>query len=77
MTGNTPAYLTEQFERRGDTSSHVTRNSSMIGTPLYRTATGQQSLKYRMATIWNSLKLELRTCETTKDFKNILKHLDL
>ena len=73
MTGNAPAYLTEQFVRRGDISSRVTRNSSMIDTPLYRTATGQQSFKFRMATIWNSLKPELRACETTKDFKNILK----
>ena len=71
MTGNAPAYLTEQFVRRGDISSLVTRNSSMIETPLHRTATGQQS--FRMATIWNSLTPELRACKTMKDFKHILK----
>jgi hypothetical protein len=38
----------------------VTRNSRMIDTPLYRTATGQRSFKFRMATIWNSLKPKQR-----------------
>ena len=68
MTGNAPAYLTEQFVRRGDISSRVTRNSSMIDTPLYRTATGQRSFKFRMAAIWNSLKPPAKQRKTSKIF---------
>ena len=73
MTGSAPDYLSEQFIRRGDVSTRITRNSQMLNTPLFKTATGQRTFYYRTVSLWNSLPPELKTTECVAKFKRLLR----
>ena len=74
MTGSAPDYLSEQFIRRGDVSTRITRNSQMLNIPLFKTAAGQRIFYYRTVSLWNSLPPELKTAECIAKFKRLLRH---
>ena len=60
MNGLAPEYLTNKFIPRGSVSGQVTLNSQQLNIPLCRTATGQRSFYYCIASIWNTIRPELK-----------------
>ncbi len=49
-----PSYSCRMFQTRSQLHNLNTRSSERLEIPLYRTATGQRSFRYR-ACLWNSL----------------------
>jgi len=76
MTGLAPEYLTNKFIPRGSVSGRGTRNSQQLHIPLCKTATGQRSFYYRIVSIWNAIRPELKLSQRVNSFKCNLK-LDL
>jgi len=76
MTGLAPEYLTNKFIPEGSVSGRVTRNSQQLNIPLCKTATGQRSFYYRIVSIWNTIRPELKLSQRVNSFKRNLK-LDL
>ena len=50
-----------------------TRNCDQLQIPLYTSAAGQRSFKFRGAKIWNSLDTDLKEHKSLKNFKLALK----
>ena len=73
MAGRAPPYLTSQFIQRSDVSKRTTRNSQMLHTPLFRSATGQRTFYYRTVTMSNNLKPVFELCKSLPDFKRAQK----
>lgn len=73
INGSAPAYLSENFSRRGFRSGRITRQSNDIHVPKCRTSMGQKSFVYRASVIWNSLSNDLKLCTSAKNFKCCLK----
>ena len=69
LTSQAPEYLSSQFIKRGDISGRATRNSQMLNTPLFKTASGQRTFYYRIVSIWNSMDCSLKTLESVSAFK--------
>ena len=55
MTGHAPEYLSSKFLKRAEVSSRSTRNSQLLNIPLFKTASGQRTVYYRIVNLWNSL----------------------
>jgi len=73
MTGCTPDWLSSKYLQRAGITNRTTRNSQLLHTPLYRTATGQRAFYFRTVKLWNSLGPRLKLKPTLKDFKHCLK----
>ena len=56
MTGQVPNYLSSNFITRGNISGRVTRSSTQLNRPLFKTKSGQRSFYYGTVTLWNALK---------------------
>ena len=50
-----------------------TRNEDKLNIPFFRSATGQRSLSYRAAHLWNDLSESLANIESFDVFKNAIK----
>ena len=67
--GMAPYYLTSKFCNRASIHGRKTRNCDQLQIPLYTSAAGQRSLKFRGAKIWNSLDTDLKEHKSLKNFK--------
>jgi hypothetical protein len=72
-----PDYLSSKFVKRSDISSRVTRNSQLLNIPIYRTASGQKSLHYRVVSLWNDLDSNLKLSKSIIDFKREIRKIIL
>ena len=69
-----PEYLSSQFIKRGEISRRTTRGSRMLNIPLFKTASGQRTFYYIIASVWNSMDNSyLKTLESAPAFKFNLK----
>jgi hypothetical protein len=76
MKGMAPSYLSSQFTTRGTISGRTTRQSDHLNIPLFTSATGQKSFRYRIVKHWKDLPLKLKLCDTIASFKiNLRKNL--
>ena len=73
MTGQVPNYLSSNFISRGDISSRVSRSSTQLNIPLFKTKSGQRSFYYRTVTLWNALKPHFKLSESLIIFKRKMK----
>ena len=71
--GMAPHYLTSKFCNRASIHGRKTRNCDQLQIPLYTSAAGQRSFKFRGAKIWNSLDTDLKEHKSLKHFKLALK----
>lgn len=71
--GMAPYYLTSKFCNRVSIHGRNTRNCDQLQIPLYTSAAGQRSFKFRGAKIWNSLDTDLKEHKSLKNFKLALK----
>ena len=71
--GMAPYYLTSKFCNRASIHDRKTRNCDQLQIPLYTSAAGQRSFKFRGAKIWNSLDTDLKEHKLLKNFKLALK----
>ena len=71
--GMAPYYLTSKFCNRASIHGRKTRNCDQLQIPLYTSAAGQRSFKFRGAKIWNSLDTDLKEHKSLKNFKLALK----
>ena len=55
INGLAPIYLCDLF-----LNNRATRNNGALHIPLFSTATGQRSFRYRAVGLWNSLDNELK-----------------
>ncbi len=55
VNGMAPSYLCRMFQTRSQLHNLNTRSSELLEIPLYRTATGQRSFRYRASCLWNNL----------------------
>ena len=55
-----PHYLTRKFFNRASIRGRKTRNCDQLQIPLYTSAAGQRSFKFRGAKIWKSLDTDLK-----------------
>ena len=58
---------------RASIHGRKTRNCDQLQIPLYTSAAGQRSFKFRGAKIWNSLDTDLKEHKSLKNFKLALK----
>ena len=72
--GLAPTYLRDLFLKRKELNNHGTRNNEALHIPLFSTATGQRSFRYRAVGLWNSLDNELKKLPLAT-FKIKLKEL--
>ena len=72
MNGLAPEYLTNKFIPRGSVSGRVTHNSQQLNIPLCKTATGQISFYYRIVSIWNPIRPELKLSQRVNSLNVIL-----
>lgn len=71
--GMAPYYLTSKFCNRASIHGRNTRNCDQLQIPLYTSAAGQRSFKFRGAKIWNSLDTDLKEHKSLKNFKLALR----
>ena len=71
--GMAPHYLTSKFCNRASIHGRKTRNCDQLQIPLYTSAAGQRSFKFRGAKIWNSLDTDLKKHKSLKNFRLALK----
>ena len=62
-----------KFCNRASIHGRKTRNYDQLQIPLYTSAAGQRSFKFRGAKIWNSLDTDLKEHKSLKNFKLALK----
>ena len=73
MTGQVPNYLSSNFISRGNITGRMTRSSSQLNIPLFKTKSGQRSYYYRTVTLWNALKPHFKLSESPINFKRKMK----
>ena len=73
MTGSAPTYLSSMFLTRGEVSGRTTRSSQLLHIPLYKSKSGQRTFFYRAVSLWNSLDNSLKLCNSSRNFKHILR----
>ena len=56
-----PDYLADMFRLRSQIHSRQTRSSGALDIPLCRLSTGQRSLAFRGAKLWNSLNDNIKS----------------
>ena len=71
LTSRMPEYI-----KRGDISGHATRNSQMLNIPLFKTASGQRTVYYRIVSIWISMDCSLKTLELESAFLSLICGVD-
>ena len=71
--GMAPHYFTSKFYNRASIRGRKTRNCDQLQIPLYTSAAGQRSFKFRGTKIWNSLDTDLKEHKSLKNFKLALK----
>ena len=64
MNGLAPGYLSDQFTKRSSISTRKTRNSQLLNIPLFKTAPGQRTFYYRMASLWNALPQNIKLSQS-------------
>ena len=76
INGLAPSYLLNKITRRTQIHNRHTRNRNSLQIPLFKTATGQRTFTYRMASIWNNLSENLKQSASLNIFKQRLtEHL--
>ena len=60
INGLAPIYLCDLFLKRKELNNRATRNNEALHIPLFSTATGQRSFRYRAVGLWNSLDNKLK-----------------
>ena len=74
INGMVPSYLCRMLQTRSQLHNLNTRSNGLLEIPLYRTATGQRSFRYRAACLWNSLPKWLKDHNFNLErFKNELR----
>ena len=73
MKGLAPPSLCNKFTTRSQVHTRNTRNNDKLNIPFFRSATGQRSISYRAAQLWNVLPESLTNMESFNDFKNAIK----
>ena len=73
MNKMAPPYLCNKFCDRASIHDRHTRNRNQLQIPLYTSASGQRTFKYRAVKIWNSLDSELKEMKSLKNFKFMIK----
>ena len=63
-----PHYLCRKFGIGLQYMANPTRNSNLLQIPLYSTASGQRTFKYRAVKIWNQLSADLKELSQAKVF---------
>lgn len=71
--GLAPTYLCTKLSKRMETHDRFTRNRDSLNIPLYRSASGQRSFKYRAAKLWNDMDQLLKEIPNYFTFKRMLK----
>jgi hypothetical protein len=74
VNGMVPSYLCRMLQTRSQLHNLNTISNGLLEIPLYRTATGQHSFRYRAACLWNSLPEWLKDHNFNLErFKNELR----
>ena len=73
MNDLAPKYLKAKFQKRSTIHTRHTRNMDELQIPLFKTAAGQRTFKYRGAKIWNNLNPILKQEPNIKNFKQRLE----
>ena len=60
INGLAPSHLLNKIARRTQIHNRHTRNRNSLQIPLFKTATGQRTFTYRIASIWNNLSENLK-----------------
>lgn len=68
-----PSYLSKLFCKRTELHDHPMRDKDLLNIPLYKTASGQRTFRYRATKIWNDLETNFKHIVTLNDFKKKLK----
>ena len=69
MNAIAPHDLCSNFCNRASIHGRHTRNSNLLQIPLYSSAFGQKTFKYRAVKIWNRLSSDLKELRIFKNFK--------
>ena len=64
-----PDYLADMFRLRSQIHSRQTRSSGALDIPLCRLSTGQRSLAFRGAKLWNSLNDNIKALKFPNKFR--------
>ena len=73
INGLAPSYLLNKIDRRTQIHNRHTRNRNSLQIPLFKTATGQRTFTYRIASIWNNLSENLKQSTSLNIFKQRLR----
>ena len=74
INGLAPSYLLNNWiARRTQIHNRHTWNRNSLQIPLFKTATGQRTFTYRIASIWNNLSETLKQRTSLNIFKQRLK----
>lgn len=71
--GNIPEQFTTYFTANSQLHSHLTRTSSALHLPKFRTCRGQFSIRFRGAKLWNDFFHQTKTCISINCYKKCLK----
>jgi len=74
MAGHAPKYLTSQFITREQVSKRTTRSGQKLNIPLFRMAFRQRTFYYRTIGLCNNLESYLKSSQSVKGFKRLLKN---
>ena len=66
-------YLTSTLVRRSAVSTRNTRNSHLLNTRLFRTASGQRTFQDRATSLWNELQPALKLGASVTNVKRLLR----
>ena len=75
LNESAPAYLSQRFKKCSQIYSRTTRNCNDLKLSKCRLATGQRSLSFRGAKIWNELPKSIRDATMLNTFKKNLLNL--
>ena len=73
INGLAPSHLLNKIARRTQIHNRHTRNRNSLQIPLFKTATGQRTFTYRIASIWNNLSENLKQSASLNIFKQRLR----
>ena len=71
INGLAPSYLLNKITRRTQIHNRHTRHRNSLKTPLFKTATGQRTFTYRIASIWNNLSENLKQSASLNIFSEL------
>ena len=68
-----PDYVSELFKATAECQPYNLRNNDLLGPPVHRSATAQNSLEYRAAIDFNQLIIKNIVNDNLEVFKKMLK----